>query len=172
MEEGSIDLDALALRGGQGRSMSAVLTPDAPVAGGTTLAIEGSSVDARVDISRTTSGYALRLRAEPFVVGPCVRCLERAEQRLTVDSREVDQGGEDDSELRSPYVDDGILDVTSWLHDAITLAVPEKVLCREDCAGLCEECGISLNEIEGEHVHERERDPRFAKLDELRVDEP
>jgi uncharacterized protein len=79
----------------------------------------------------------------------------------------VDQPSTDEEELASPYVDGDELDVAAWAHDAIALALPQAILCREDCAGLCPECGIPLNDIEGEHTHEREPDPRWAKLREL-----
>ena len=97
-----------------------------------------------------------------------MRCLEPTELSLRIESREVDQPRTDDGELRSPYVDAGILDATAWLHDAIMLALPETILCRADCLGLCEVCGATLNELEpGSHTHEKPLDPRFAKLREL-----
>ena len=133
-----------------------------------TLTLPEPTVQARVDVSRTTAGYALRLRLEAEVEGTCSRCLGRARRRLTIDAREVEQTSENDPELLSPYVEEGVLDVDSWLRDAIILALPERLLCRDDCAGLCEECGANLNEFEsGTHAHERPPDPRFAKLREL-----
>ncbi len=68
-------------------------------------------------------------------------------------------------------MEEGILDAGAWLHDAIVLALPEKVLCRPDCAGICPECGANLNEVGAEgHSHDRPPDPRFAKLRELQGD--
>jgi uncharacterized protein len=125
-------------------------------------------IEGRVEVSRTTSGYALRLLAEAEIGGPCGRCLEPARLPLSIVAREVEQPDGEDPELTSPYVTDGVLDATAWLHDAITLALPEKVLCRPDCAGICEVCGVALNDLEpGSHTHERPLDPRFAKLREL-----
>lgn len=170
MEDGQIDLEQLGLRSGQAQSRSLNLTPEPPTIGGDTYAIESEAVPARVEASRTTAGYALRLLARPRLAGPCQRCLERAELELEIESREVDQPGAGDPELRSPYVSDGLLDAEAWLHDAIALGLPDKVLCRPDCAGICGECGISLNDLDGEHSHERPLDPRFAKLRELSDD--
>ncbi len=168
MSERLIDIDALALRSGEATWMEAVLDPDPPVLGGEELGFEEAPVTARVDISRTTSGYALRLRARVVVSGTCARCLGPARLVLDIDAREVDQGEVEDPELRSPYVGEGLLDPLAWLHDAVALALPERLLCRPDCAGLCEVCGISLNDVDPEtHVHESEPDPRFAKLREL-----
>ena len=167
-EAGIVDLEALALRSGEAATLDLRLRPSAPVAGGQELAIAESPLPARLDVSRTSSGYALRLRSAAMLAGECARCLDPAEQRVEVDAREVDQPSTEDEELRSPYVIEARLDAEAWLHDAITLALPDQVLCRRDCGGLCEVCGVSLNEVDAsEHRHGRTLDPRFAKLREL-----
>ncbi len=172
MEEGLLDLDLLGLLSGQAHTYQRRLTPADPIVGGEPFPIEGGSVPARIDVSKTTGGYALRLTAEVTIEGPCARCLEPARLEIPIEAREVEQSGSDDSELSSPYVDEGILDAGAWLHDAIRLALPDKVLCRPDCAGICPECGINLNEVGPEgHSHEPVPDPRFAKLRELQSDD-
>lgn len=168
MQPGEIDLHALNLRSGQGESVLLTLRPSAPVIGGVEYPLAGGELEARIEISHTTSGHALKLSTEARITGPCARCLGEAELALPILAREVDQPGTGDEELASPYVDEGILDATAWVHDAIRLELPEKVLCRPDCAGICEVCGISLNDLEpGSHSHEPPPDPRFAKLREL-----
>ena len=62
------------------------------------------------------------------------------------------------------------LDLSGWAHDAFALAVPAKILCREDCAGLCPICAADLNDPPADHGHEAEPDPRWAKLRELKLD--
>lgn len=173
MESGRIDLENLGLRSGQAHREDLGLSPDPPVIGGETYGVEPLPVPVRVDISRTTGGFALRLRSEPTVTGACDRCLEPARVPLELDAREVDQSGTEDRELRSPYVDDGILDACAWLHDLTTLSLPDQILCRPDCRGICEECGAQLNDFEpGEHSHGKALDPRFAKLRELVEEDP
>ena len=71
-------------------------------------------------------------------------------------------------ELSSPYVTDGELDLRAWARDALVLALPAQITCRPDCAGLCPQCGENLNE-HPDHAHEREPDPRWAKLSELKL---
>ncbi len=61
------------------------------------------------------------------------------------------------------------LDLAAWARDAFALAAPAKVLCREDCAGLCPICAADLNEAGPEHQHESAPDPRWAKLRELEL---
>jgi len=64
-------------------------------------------------------------------------------------------------------VADDMLDLSAWARDAIALALPAKILCGPDCAGLCPVCGGNLNEEP--HTHdELAGDPRWAVLDELR----
>ena len=76
-----------------------------------------------------------------------MRCLADAAVAVEVEAREVDQPVTDDEELRSPYVHEGVLDlIGAWAHDALALAVPQQLLCRPDCAGLCPVCGESLND--------------------------
>jgi uncharacterized protein len=166
----SFDLGALRLTSGEGRRLDLDVAIDPYMLGGERYPVAEELVPVRLDISRTTGeGYALRLCFEATLTGPCMRCLDQAEPSYTVDAREVSQPGETD-ELDSPYVRDGVLDVRGWARDALALALPAKVLCRPDCAGLCPVCGENLNVAGPEHAHEREPDPRWAKLSELRFD--
>ncbi len=123
-----------------------------------------------LEVSRMTGGgYALHLRFSARVSGPCMRCLKDAAPEVEVDAREVDRPSEGE-ELQSPYVTDEQLDVSAWAHDAFALAAPAKILCREDCAGLCPVCAADLNEAGPEHRHESPPDPRWAKLRELKLE--
>ncbi len=65
-----------------------------------------------------------------------------------------------------------MLDLAAWARDAFALSAPTQVLCRADCAGLCPVCAADLNEAGPEHHHEREPDPRWAKLRELKLELP
>ena len=166
----SFDLGRLRLTSGEGRRLQLEVALDPLRFGGETYALKPAAVDAVLDISRTTHhGYALRLRFGASLQGPCMRCLEPARPEIAIDSREVDQPG-DVEELRSPYVKDEVLDLHAWARDALALALPAQLLCRADCAGLCAICGTDLNTAGSEHVHEREPDPRWAKLGEIRFD--
>jgi DUF177 domain-containing protein len=166
----SFDLGRLRLTTGEGRRLELEVALDPLQFGGETYAVTPQAVDAILDISRTTHhGYALRLRFDASLQGPCMRCLEPARPEISVDSREVEQPG-DVEELRSPYVADEVLDVHGWARDALALALPVQLLCRADCAGLCAICGIDLNSAGPEHAHERAPDPRWAKLRELRLE--
>jgi len=164
----TVDLGRLSLEHGQARQLDLDVSPASVPLGGESYEAPASCA-AQLDVSRTTSGYALRLRFEAPLEGPCVRCLEPAGLRILVDAREVEQPGAGDEELRSPYVDGEKLQLARWVDDALVLAMPAQPLCRPDCAGLCSVCGASLNDADpDEHRHESRRDPRWAKLDELK----
>ena len=165
----SFDLGRLSLSSGEGTRLDL----EVPVAdfefGGQGYSVPGGTVGATLDVSHTTTGYSLRLRFETGLDGPCMRCLEPAGHELGVDAREIDQpgGGED---LDSPYLEQDELDVRAWARDALALALPTQIVCREDCLGLCAVCGENLNDAEPGHAHESEPDPRWAALRELKLE--
>jgi uncharacterized protein len=166
----SFDLARLRLSAGQGRRLQLHVAVDDFNLGGERYAVEPGPLPVTLDVSRMTGGgFSLRLRFHAALQGACMRCLEPAAPGFEVDAREVDQpgGGE---ELDSPYVSpDGALDLRAWTRDALALALPAQVVCRENCAGLCAVCGANLN-LEPDHAHEPDPDPRWEKLRELRFE--
>jgi uncharacterized protein len=168
---GKVDLARLALSSGQAAAVEVGVRLEPIELGSQTYDYNERETTALLDVSRTTSGYALRLRLSPKLEGPCVRCLEDSEFPLEIDAREVDQPGTDDDELDSPYVSDQVVDVAHWANDAVVLALPAKPVCREDCKGLCAVCGASLNDANpADHEHGGGGDPRMAKLKDLKLE--
>jgi uncharacterized protein len=163
------DLGRLNLRSGEGRRLELEVMLDRLKLGGQDYEIDGRRVPVVLDASHTTSGWSLLLRFDVKLAGPCMRCLEPANRVISIDAREVDQpgGGE---ELRSPYLDEQELDVRGWTRDALVLALPAQIVCRQDCLGLCPVCGENLNSAGAEHRHESEADPRWAALRELELE--
>jgi uncharacterized protein len=125
-------------------------------------------VPAELVVTRGTNGTSLQLRFTAQLHGPCYRCLEDASLDQSVDVREYQaEDPEGDEELESVYVVSDMLDLSAWGRDAVVLALPDKILCQPDCAGLCPVCGKNLNREP--HGHEGEEiDPRWAGLAELR----
>ncbi|MGH2957245.1 MAG: YceD family protein [Solirubrobacterales bacterium] len=168
---GTVELDRLALSPGQARHVDLEVRLEPVDLAGQRYEPAGRGSVSRLDVSRTTTGYALRLRFATELSGPCFRCLEPAALPLEVDAREVDQPAAEDEELRSPYVSEGELELERWANDAMVLALPSQLLCRPDCAGLCAVCGEPLNDAEpGAHEHGGGGDPRMAKLRDLKLD--
>jgi uncharacterized protein len=168
-----IDLGRLSLSHGEGARLELPVQLDPLELGGQVYAPVPDTVQARLDVSRPSRGYAFRLRFQIRIEGPCMRCLEPARVEAEVDAREIDQRESDDEELRSPYVDGEELDAGRWAHDAAVLAlpIPVRILCRADCAGLCPVCGESLNDADPTaHEHESAPDPRWDKLKDLKLE--
>jgi uncharacterized protein len=164
------DLGGLRLSAGEGRRLELEAPIEPLVLGSERYVPEPASVPVELTISRMIGGgYALRLRFTAAISGPCMRCLRDASPSFEVDAREVDRpgGGE---ELDSPYVQSETLDLAGWARDAFALALPAKILCREDCAGLCPVCAVDLAEAGPDHHHESAPDPRWARLRELKLE--
>jgi uncharacterized protein len=124
-------------------------------------------VPAELVVVRANTGMVFTLAFTVRLHGPCYRCLGDAVLNVPIRVREYQATSPDDDELTTPYVVDERLDLSGWARDAVALALPDKILCRPDCAGLCPECGKNLNEEP--HSHEEEhRDPRWAALETLR----
>jgi uncharacterized protein len=125
-------------------------------------------VPAELTLTKASTGTVFELRFSARLHGPCFRCLGDAVLELPIAGREYHATNpEDAEELRTPYVEGRTLDLGAWSRDAVALALPDKILCRPDCAGLCPVCGKNLNDEP--HTHEEERvDSRWSVLESLR----
>jgi uncharacterized protein len=169
------DLAGLRLSAGEGRRVQLEVEIEPLMLSGERYTAAPVRVPVALDVSRLMGGgYALRLRFAAAVSGACMRCLKPAAPMIEVEAREVDRprsrGGDADDELDSPYVREETLDLSAWARDAFALAMPVKVLCSEDCLGLCPVCAADLNEAAPGHQHEPVADPRWAKLGELELE--
>jgi uncharacterized protein len=139
--------------------------------GGQEYAPEPAVVPAELTITKATTGSVFELAFRVALHGPCVRCLADAELGLPIQGREYHAAKPGDEELRSPYViGDETVDLSAWARDTIALALPDKILCRPDCAGLCPVCGKDLNDEPHEH-EATQADSRWAALEALRSEE-
>ena len=125
-------------------------------------------VSAELAISQASTGTVFEVRFRGRLHGPCQRCLTDAVIERSISAREYHAANPGASEeLRTPYVADDRLDLSAWARDALVLALPEQLLCRPDCAGLCPAGGKDLNAEPHEH-EEKQVAPRWAALAELR----
>jgi uncharacterized protein len=108
------------------------------------------------------------------LVGECVRCLEPIEDEMSARFQELfvydDIDHDPDEDDETSRLEDDLLDLEPLLRDAVVLALPFQPLCREDCPGLCVECGARLAD-DPEHSHEEPIDPRWAGLTQLQQDQ-
>ena len=164
-------LRRLRLRPGEEHRETVRLSVEPFSLGGQLYALSADEIPAELVVQRASTGDVFRLAFEATVEGPCMRCLAAA-RRPSSRSRPASTrrriAGADD-ELRSEYVVEGDLDLDAWARDLIGLGLPDQILCRADCAGLCPVCGKDLNLEPHEH-DEAAVDPRWAALEALRGD--
>lgn len=164
----TFDLRQVALRSGDQHRATVEVVLEPLVLGGQPYAPDPSPLPAELAITKASSGTVFELEFRLTLHGPCFRCLADAELPLSLELREyqaTDPGGDD--ELRTEYLEDDRLDVSAWARDAVALALPDQIVCRPDCAGLCAVCGRDLNAEPHEH-REEGTDPRWAALESLR----
>lgn len=121
-----------------------------------------------VRFTRTGQGLYGQGRLIVSVPGECVRCLTAFEQPLGVELAEL--FAYPPTEATDPLLavpETGILDLTPLVRELGLVAIPIRPLCREDCKGLCPECGADRNVVACGHYRE-EVDPRLAALEGLR----
>ncbi len=125
-------------------------------------------VPAELKITKATTGTVFDLRFTTRLHGPCYRCLDDATLNVPIVAREYQATNPEGSdELRTPYLVGDELDLAAWGRDAVVLALPDKILCRPECAGLCPVCGKDLNNEP--HTHDEESgDSRWSALESLR----
>ncbi len=164
----TVDLRTLRLRPGEVRRETFDVELEPFVLGGQRYEATPSTIPVDLDMAQASGALVFDLRLRVHLTGACMRCLGHAEVERALRARELhDFDAPPGDELRSDYVVDGHLQLSTWARDAVALELPEQILCRDDCAGLCPVCGKDLNAEPHEHT-EREPDPRWAALAELR----
>ena len=157
----------------------------------------GADVTLEVRLEAVSEGVLATGTATAPLAGECARCLGPVTSSVTAEFIELylypddrhdrsdkydkhdkhdknskqdrygrtDEPGEQDDEER--YLDGDLLDLEPAFRDAVVLALPMSPLCREDCPGLCAECGVPLADAGPGHRHEEAADPRWAALRQL-----
>jgi uncharacterized protein len=164
----SFNLRQVKLRSGEQYRDEVEIELEPLVFGGQRYLPVPEKVPAELTVTRASTGTVFELRFGARVHGPCQRCLADAVVERSIAAREyqADDPASSD-ELKTPYLAEQRLDLSAWARDALALDLPDQVLCRPECAGLCPVCGQDLN-VEP-HEHEQEvGDPRWAALADLR----
>jgi uncharacterized protein len=136
---------------------------------------EGSPIEFAIRLEAVVEGVLVTGTAHAELVGECVRCLEEIRRDIEAGFQELfvyddgSQGGETEDGETSRLEGD-LLDLEPLLRDAVVLTLPFQPLCRDDCPGLCAECGARLADAP-DHQHEEPIDPRWAALQALGADE-
>lgn len=129
----------------------------------------GADLELDLRLESVMEGVLVSGTARATLAGECARCLDPVAGEIDVDVQELyaypgrarDNGaGPDAGEVE--MVEDDLVDLEPTIRDAVVLALPQAPLCRDDCPGLCPQCGVRLADDPG-HSHET-TDPRWAAL--------
>ena len=126
---------------------------------------EGADLELDLRLEAVMEGVLVTGSVRGPVVGECVRCLGDVRSDLDVDLTELyaypdrAPAGVDD-DVRG--LEGDLIDLEPAVRDAVVIALPFQPVCREDCPGLCSECGARLADEPG-HRHQT-ADPRWAAL--------
>ncbi|SCD88798.1 uncharacterized protein GA0115240_12867 [Streptomyces sp. DvalAA-14] len=142
---------------------------------------EGATVELALRLESVLEGVLVTGTVRAPVAGECVRCLEPVRRELDADFQEMfsypdadtrtarrDEAGDDAEDEDVLELEDDLFDLEPVLRDAVVLALPLQPVCRDDCPGLCSECGALLAD-DPEHHHEV-TDIRWAALQDLKQD--
>lgn len=168
-----IDLGQLGLKPGGGVRFDAAVRVGDFVFGAQHYSMADDPVPVQVDISRTSTGYVIRLRLTDALEGPCMRCYGDYSLPVSVDHSEIHEPHLDE-DLASEYVTDNDLDLAAITRDAIGLTLPTSISSPVDENGVCTECEnpherLALLVDEPSESEEPPLDPRWAKLRELEL---
>jgi DUF177 domain-containing protein len=184
------DLRSLSRQAGSSRAESRIVPAPADLRLELASVPEGSDVELNLRFEAVTEGVLVTGSATAPVTGECARCLgpvastvsvsflelyryhedrPRARRADRAERADAEPAAEDDDEER--FLDGDLMDLEPAFRDAVVLALPMSPLCREDCPGLCVECGVPLAEAGAGHKHEELTDPRWAGLSNLTTEE-
>ncbi|MES9540955.1 DUF177 domain-containing protein [Spirillospora sp. NPDC049024] len=134
---------------------------------------EGAAIELDLRLEAVLEGVLVTGTATVPLKGECSRCLDPIASTFEADFQELfvyddtrSGGNADDDELR---LEGDIIDLEPVLRDAVVLALPLSPLCRDDCPGLCPDCGARLADVGPDHHHDV-ADPRWAALRDLAGD--
>ncbi len=148
---------------------------------------EGADVALEVRYEAVTEGVLATGTATAPLTGECARCLAPVTSSVTASFQELylyadgrhekhekhdrhdrhDKYDEHEEQDDERHLDGDLLDLEPAFRDAVVLALPMSPLCREDCPGLCAECGVPLADAGPGHQHDEATDPRWAALQQL-----
>jgi DUF177 domain-containing protein len=128
---------------------------------------EGADVELDIRLEAVLEGVLITGTARAPLTGECARCLDPLTSSIEVefqelyvydDTRSGENAGDDERRLEGD-----LIDLEPVVRDAMVLALPLSPLCRDDCPGLCSDCGVRLADAEPDHHHDAV-DSRWAAL--------
>ncbi|ACY98973.1 MULTISPECIES: YceD family protein [Thermomonospora] len=163
-----LDTRALDRRPGSMRELTRTVAAPADLGVEMVGVPEGADIELELRLESVMEGVLVTGTARMPLTGECARCLDPLEDTFEAEFQELfvypdtRSGGEADEDERR--IEGDLIDLEPVLRDTVVLALPLSPLCRDDCPGLCPECGVRLADAEPDHRHEAAIDPRWAAL--------
>lgn len=165
----------LIRRPGTMRTMSRSVTAPTSIGTDVISIAEGAEVHLEVRMESVVEGVLATGQIRSTATGLCVRCLDDIEVDLDLTIQELfaypdraahrEQVGDTEQDEDSYELDQDLMDLEPVVRDAVVTALPFQPVCREDCPGLCAQCGVHLADNPG-HEHNL-IDPRWSVLTDL-----
>lgn len=135
------------------------------------------AVDVDLTVQHVGEEYYCQGTVKATLALQCARCLEGFESHLNGDmdflcrgaevAKETDERVVDDEDYAYFKGNDLSVDISEFVRQALILAISLKPVCREDCRGLCDDCGANLN-LSDCTCSEDKIDPRWDALRDLK----
>ncbi len=122
-----------------------------------------------IDIANTgKKTLDLTMSFDATINFPCDRCLEDVPKEFNINvSKEIDMNESQTDRIDSldelSYINDNELDVEKFVYNELLVNLPMKVLCSDNCKGICNRCGVNLN-LQSCNCNTKELDPRMSKI--------
>jgi uncharacterized protein len=170
-----LDTRDLPRRPGALRTVKRVAPAPADLGGELISVPEGADLDLDLRLESVSEGVLVSGTVSGPVKGECGRCLREINDSLVVNIQELyayensttDETTDEDEVGR---LQGDLINLEPAVRDAVVLALPSNPLCRENCPGLCIECGQPWDELPADHNHDQV-DARWAALSKLRTEE-
>lgn len=131
---------------------------------------EGSPMQLDLRLEAVVEGVLVTGTVDVELAAQCTRCLVPIADADQYHLQELYFYPGRDADEDASFIVDDLIDLDPAIRDAIVLELPFAPLCRDDCAGLCVECGANLNE-HPDHTHGAAVDARWAGLQALAAED-
>ncbi|MFQ5750583.1 MAG: DUF177 domain-containing protein [bacterium] len=133
-----------------------------------------NDITIKCELEKRDKNIFVKTQVQAPVNYSCDKCLVEFTDNLgdnfrflyTSDKQYIEYAKEDEEsvQLIKPHTRE--IDLTAGVREALVLAIPMRVVCSENCKGLCPDCGVNLNE-EACHCTHESIDPRWEGLKKL-----
>ena len=123
----------------------------------------------KIYVDRLENLFRFKISVSTKAAYICDRCLERFDQDFNENIEQIYQLGHSDldsDEIEILPENSKEIDISKAIYDLFMINRPIQLLCRDDCKGLCVNCGANLNKQKCD-CRQEEIDPRLEKLKNL-----